>query len=140
MRPAAQREGSVVATGAAVLVGLAACVVATWDGPFGGTVGGADLYAMYLSKHEYIAETYLAGRLPLWNPYEFAGLPLHGTSQGSALYAPVVVPNLFLGRVAALQVAYWLHIVGFCAGMVWYLRDRGLGTAAASVSAFEPSR
>lgn len=125
-----------VAFGAAVLVGLVACVLATWSGPFGATVGGADLYAMYLSKHEYIADLYLAGRLPLWNPYEFAGLPLHGTSQGSALYPPVVLPNLVLDRVAALQVAFWLHIIGFCVGMVWYLRDRGLDLLASCPAAF----
>lgn len=134
--PAGRLEGASAALVAGVLVGLVACVLATWSGPFGATVGGADLYAMYLAKHEYIADLYLAGRLPLWNPYEFAGLPLHGTSQGSALYPPVVLPNLVLGRVAALQVAFWLHIVGFCVGMVWYLRDRGLGLLASCPAAF----
>lgn len=122
--------------GASVVVGLIACVVATWSGPFGATVGGADLYAMFLSKHAYIADRYLDFRFPLWNPYEFAGLPLHGTSQGSALYLPVVLPNLFLGRVAALQVAFWFHIVGFCVVTTLYLRDRGLHPAAACIASF----
>jgi len=125
-----------VVLGVAALVGLTACVVATWGGPFGATVGGADLYAMFLPKHAYVAQTYRDFALPLWNPYEFAGLPLHGTAQGSALYAPLVLPNLFLDRVSALQVAYWSHIVAFCVLTTGYLRDRGLGRGAAWVASF----
>ncbi|MEZ4219226.1 MAG: hypothetical protein R3E88_22370 [Myxococcota bacterium] len=134
--PRARGAGALVAAAVAVATGLVACAIATSQGPFGATVGGADLYAMYLAKHDLIAATWRAGRLPLWNPYEFAGLPLHGTSQGSALYPPVVVPNLFLDRESALQVAFWLHVVGFCVGLVAYLRAQGIALAAAAVGAF----
>lgn len=134
--PSRAKTATFVAVGVAIAVGLFATLLATWSGPFGATVGGADLYAMYLAKHAYIADAWSEGRLPLWNAYEFAGLPLHGTSQGSALYPPVVVPNLWLDRESALQVAFALHIAGFCVGMVLYLRSLGVALAPAAVGAF----
>lgn len=118
-----------------LLLGSALFALSVRGGPIGSTVGGADLYAMYLAKHRYIAETYRAGRLPLWNPYEYAGLPLHGTSQGSALYPPVVLANLVFDPETSLQLLFWLHITVFTTLFVAYLRRCGVGLLPACLGA-----
>jgi len=112
------------------------CGLAAWGGGFGlVTVGGRDLYAMYLPKFTAIGQAYLEGRFPLWNAYEYAGLPLHGTAQGSALYAPVVLANLVLPPLSALQLLYYLHISAFAALAVAYLRRCGTSPLAAMLGA-----
>src|SRR5262249_27069394 len=97
-------------------------------------VGGDDLYGMYLGKHRLVASTVLAGRLPLWNRWEYCGLPLLGTAQGSVLYAPVVLANLLLDPWVAMQVLYALH----AAVLAWstiHLAVRGGCSLPASLAA-----
>src|SRR5437762_1766207 len=117
------------------MMAAAAAGLAAWSGGFGARVGGPDLYAYFLAKQAYVAETFRAGHLPLWNPYEFCGLPLLGTAQGSALYAPVVLANMALSATAAMQVLYDLHIAAYILLTLVYLTRRGHGLPSAGVAA-----
>lgn len=110
----------------ALLVACPLSWLAVESGGFGRTVGGADLYAAFLSKHRYVAETFLAGRLPLWNPYEFTGAPLLGWAQGSVFYVPVPLANMVLPTNLALQVLYHAHIFAAVVATLLYLRRAGI--------------
>jgi hypothetical protein len=117
-------------------VGLAMAAVAAaliaWSGGFGARTNGEDLYVAFLPKHAYIAAAFRAGRFPLWNPFEYCGLPLHGAAQGSALYAPIVAANLFLGPLPAIRLVYDLHIAVFILLVLLYLVRDGISLAAAA--------
>lgn len=69
----------------------------------------------------------LAGRAPLWNPYEGLGSPLLGEMQAAALFPPTLLLLLPFGQVvehAALQIVAGL-------GTYLFLRRFGLGVTAA---------
>ncbi len=73
------------------------------------------------------AQDLLAGRLPLWNPFEGLGAPLLGEMQAAALFPPTLLLLLPHGQVlehTALQI-----VAGF--GTFLFLRRFGLGVAAA---------
>src|SRR5258707_15160261 len=73
---------------------------------------------------KFIMESIHAGQLPLWNPYQFAGLPFLAAGQSSALY-----PFSIIFYVVPLARAYGLFIVSqfFLAGLFTYLFLRLLG-------------
>src|SRR5512145_2428663 len=114
---------------------LVAAALAASSGGFGARVGGPDLYALQVARHRYVAETLLAGRLPLWNPYEFCGAPLLGAGVGSALYPPVILANLLLPPNAALQVLYDVHIAAYVLLTLVYLTRHGIGLGPAIAGA-----
>ena len=96
-------------------------------------VGGLDLHAHLIPKYEYAARALRELRLPLWNPYEFCGLPLLATMQAAMLYPPVVLPFAVLPPWWALQTVFALHVLIFGIGMLAYLRRHGIGRAAGMV-------
>ena len=98
-------------------------------------MNGEDLYVAFLPQQRYVAESLRAGHFPLWNPYEFCGLPLLGVAQASALYAPVVLANLLLSPVQAMRVLYDLHLAAFVLLVLWYLARAGIGLAAGAAGA-----
>jgi hypothetical protein len=59
------------------VVALLVLVVAFNPGlaSFGRVLGGYDAFVYFYPLRSYIAETLGQGRLPLWNPYLFAGTP-----------------------------------------------------------------
>jgi hypothetical protein len=116
------------------LAGIAVALAA-WSGGFGARVTGDDLYVAFLPKHAYIAASVRAGRFPLWNPYEYCGLPLHGVAQGSVLYAPVLAANLMLAPLTAMRVLYALHILAFVLLALRYISHAGIGLAGAAAGA-----
>lgn len=80
-----------------------------------------DYSGQFLAFGAYQARRLLAGEVPLWNPYNYAGLPFIADTQAAVFYPPRLVTILvshFLGgwSYAALQaetiVHYWL-------GSVW---------------------
>ena len=131
--PFAFRWPQIVAVGFAI-AGVAVAL-ATWSGGFGARVTGDDLYVAFLPKHAYVAASVRAGRFPLWNPYEYCGLPLHGVAQGSVLYAPVLAANLILAPLTAMQVLYALHILAFVLLALRYLSHAGIGLPGAAAGA-----
>jgi len=73
---------------------------------------------------KFILESIRAGEIPLWNPYQFAGIPFLAAGQHSALY-----PFSIIFYVIPLPRAYGLFTVSqFClAGWFTYLFLRVLG-------------
>src|SRR3954470_4278778 len=52
----------------------------------GRVLGGYDAFVYFYPLRSYIAETLGQGKLPLWNPYLFAGTPYLANPQTSLLY------------------------------------------------------
>ncbi len=73
---------------------------------------------------KFILESLRAGELPLWNPYQFAGLPFLAAGQSSVLY-----PFSIIFYVIPLARAYGLFTVSqlFLAGLFTYFFLRLLG-------------
>jgi hypothetical protein len=87
-----------------------------------------DLHGLFLSKYEYIARSIVReGRLPLWNPFEFCGMPLLASPQFSALYPPVPILFAFLPPRPALQSYYAFHVFLLTWSSVAYLRRNSVG-------------
>jgi hypothetical protein len=76
----------------------------------------------------------LAGRLPLWNPHQFGGVPLLGNSI-SALGSPLAWPALAFGIDPGWNVSLVLRVVFAAAAAFLWLRDRGRSRAAAALGA-----
>jgi hypothetical protein len=113
-------------------------VVALLAIPVGGIwshVTSPDLHAMYLPRFEAAASAlFREGRLPLWNPFEYCGLPLLGTGQGAALYPPTLLCFALLPRFAALQVFYAVHLFLLSIGAILYWQREGVGLLASCVA------
>ncbi len=73
---------------------------------------------------KFILESLRAGEIPLWNPYQFAGVPFLAAGQNSALYPFSVIYYLL-----PLSRAYGVFTVSqfFLAGLFAYLFLRALG-------------
>ena len=73
---------------------------------------------------KFILESIRAGEIPLWNPYQFAGIPFLAAGQHSALY-----PFSVIFYVVPLARAYGLFTVSqfFLAGFFTYIFLRVLG-------------
>src|SRR5690606_33483132 len=71
----------------------------------------------------FIRQQLAQGEIPLWNPYQFSGIPFLAAGQQSALY-----PFSLLYYVLPLPAAYgWFTVVQlWLAGMFMYLFLRGL--------------
>lgn len=120
-------------------------VLLIWlGGGYGITVGGGDLYGYFVPKFEYVTRAlFVEHRLPLWNPYEFNGLPLLGSHQANTFYAPTWLTFGLLPTFAALQAFNAIHVFVLAWGMIAYLRLHGvprpvgvLGVLIAAAGAF----
>ena len=92
------------------------------------TWGYFDLEMYFYPKFVYGAAEFVRGRIPLWNPYEFCGMPFLATAQVAALY-PLknLIFALFPGSLA-LHANYLTHMV--IAGLCAYAYARWLGASA----------
>lgn len=71
----------------------------------------------------FAREELMAGRLPLWNPYQDGGVPLLGNSQ-SAIASPLVWPVLLLGFEAGWNLSLLFRIGLAAVGTLLWLRGR----------------
>jgi hypothetical protein len=71
-----------------------------------------------------------SGNFPLWNPYIFAGLPLHGGFQGALLYPPNAI-YLVLPLAKAINFDFALHLFLTGFGTFAWVRQRGVDPRAA---------
>ncbi|MBI3782443.1 MAG: YfhO family protein [Deltaproteobacteria bacterium] len=98
-------------------------------------VGGGDLYTQVYPMAYRTFDWLRHGYLPLWNPYQYCGMPLMAT----VLYGPFYPLNIFFLLIPRTEIAIEctvvLHI--FAAGLFMYLyaRSIGLGRGAALVAA-----
>ena len=85
---------------------------------------GADFLCLLLPLHHLNREAWLAGQLPLWNPFDFCGCPLAASMLSGSFhpltFITMLTPNLLLG----LKLFRLLH-VWFLGGTVYcWLRKR----------------
>lgn len=74
----------------------------------------------YFPWRYHIVSALRSGQLPLWNPYNFAGYPIHADPQSGAWYMPLWLFALFGNYTAhANAVEVFLHI--WLAGLGMYL-------------------
>jgi hypothetical protein len=101
------------------ILGLLALVAAFNPGLvfFGRVLGGYDTFVYFYPLRAYLGEALRQGRLPLWNPYLFAGSPFLANPQtaifypGSWLFAFIDTPHAyalnFLAHIALAAVAMY---------------------------------
>ncbi len=124
---------------AATVIIVTACVLFFWlavlparvrETPPATTLTAWDLRSYFLPKYVFGTEELLAGRLPVWNRFEFAGIPFLATSQPAALYPPKIAAFALLAPAAALHVFLVAHHLLAVVGMVVLLRSLELGRVA----------
>jgi len=84
----------------------------------------SDLLLENYAWKNFVVDSLKNGELPLWNPYQFAGVPFLATGQHSALY-----PFSILFYILPIANAYGWFIVSqfFLAGLFAYIFLRSLG-------------
>ncbi|MBV8085502.1 MAG: hypothetical protein JO247_11875, partial [Chloroflexi bacterium] len=91
--------------------------------------GGGDLASFLYPMYSFASQALHAGRLPLWNPYLFSGMPFQADIQSGFFYPP----NLLFERLARpfdYASMEWLAIVHYwLAGAGLYLLTRTLGVS-----------
>lgn len=92
---------------------------------------GLDVFNFFYPSHDFAAAALRSGRLPLWNPHLFLGVPFLADSQTQMLYPPAW-PLLLLSAPRALAVALALHMVIAAMGTLLWARRALRLTAAGS--------
>ena len=84
----------------------------------------SDLVLQNFQFKSFIRESFAQGEIPLWNPYQFSGIPFFAAGQQSTLY-----PFSLIYYVLPLPAAYGWFMVSqmWLAGVFMYLFARGLG-------------
>jgi hypothetical protein len=84
-----------------------------------------DMVDQYFPWRYHVISCLRAGELPLWNPYNFAGYPIHADPQSGAWYMPLWLFSLFGNYTShANAVEVFIHI--WLAGVGMYLLTRRL--------------
>jgi len=115
---------------------LAAVVVVSWAWRFAGrgSLVPLDTLTYFLPLYEATAERLANGVLPIWNPYQLAGIPWLGTVQAGVFY-----PGHLLYLVLPLNLAFLasnlLHLLLVAVATALFVRRLGLGAAAAFLAA-----
>jgi Bacterial membrane protein YfhO len=129
MRP----RGRVADVAIAIAFALAAVALWKWriidpaTEPYrGGVSAGGDLYVEVYPMSKIAADWIRAGRLPLWNPFQFCGHPFLATGIYGVLY-PLNVLHLLLPTEVAMEAAIALHLA--LAGIFMYAFARVVGMA-----------
>ncbi|HJR15582.1 MAG TPA: hypothetical protein VJ808_01915, partial [Gemmatimonadales bacterium] len=92
----------------------------------GGMLLGQDTIAAGIMFRKFFVEHIRAlGRLPLWNPYLFGGVPTIEAGSGDILY-PASILHFLLPLTSALAWKLILHV--YLAGVFMYLAARAFGT------------
>ncbi len=93
-------------------------------------IAAGDFAGQYYPLRAYAAQELAAGRLPLWNPYVYAGQPAMADIQSGALYPPQLAQIALLhalGRGFPLEALEWQAILHFSwAAVGAYLLGRRL--------------
>ena len=84
-----------------------------------------DLTAYLEPKYRYAAEQIATGHLPLWNPYEFCGLPFFATMQPAVLYPPLRALYAIFGTTQAYAAFFVVHLLLGAGFTSWLVLDMG---------------
>jgi hypothetical protein len=108
--------------------------LAAWRGwilaPAGQSLQTADYTRYFDWIHAYVRDRLLAGHLPLWNPYNYAGQPFAANPQVTLFYPPSWL-HLALPLPLAHRAMVVLHAVMAGTFMLMLLRRLKLGPLAA---------
>lgn len=85
---------------------------------------GLDAFNFFYPYHDFAARALRAGRLPLWNPHLFLGVPFLADSQAQLLYPPNW-PLIWFDAPRALTLSIVLHLMIAALGS-WLLTGRAL--------------
>ena len=102
--------------------------------PAGVALDAPDITRYYAWVHQYMYDSLRAGRLPLWNPFNYAGTPFAANPQVSLFYPPAWLCAL----LPPVDAQRWLvggHALLSAALMRLYLRRLGLGEPSALAGA-----
>lgn len=92
-----------------------------------------DALVYFYPSRAYLAASLAEGRLPLWNPHHFLGVPFLANPQTAVLYPPSLV-FLWLSAPHAYGVSLAAHVLLAGAGVYWWCRGvLGVGAAPALV-------
>ena len=145
--PATRSRGAEVAAALALFGSLATVFwvagIRPYFQPGHFDVGALDQYYYFYPKFIYGAAALRHGRIPLWNPYEFCGMPFLATAQVAALYPPMHVAFLVFPAHLALEVNFVAHLAIAGLALYAYLRWLGIRRPAAGLGgvlfAFNPA-
>ncbi|HWP65566.1 MAG TPA: hypothetical protein VNO26_06625 [Candidatus Limnocylindria bacterium] len=126
MFPASQVPRAIAVLAVAMVAFLALPAARGWR--VAAAIGGwSDFAAYFLPKSQYVAERYADGGLPLWNPWEFCGIPLLASLQVQAFYPPVVLFYSLWSGVTAQMALFFLHLALAALGTLLFMRSLGFG-------------
>ncbi|MCC7494885.1 MAG: hypothetical protein IT204_21220 [Fimbriimonadaceae bacterium] len=97
----------------------------------GGVPYYGDLTLQFIPWRNFAAQQVLAGRLPLWLPDVYLGLPFLANNQSAVLYPPHLLP---LPGVVAVAAGLVLHLHLAAAGSYCFARALGRSRAAGLVA------
>ncbi len=100
----------------------------------GKTLYWTDLSWIHYPRHIFAASEWLAGRVPLWDPYEDTGIPLLAESQVGVLYPFSLLFLSSLSPSLELSLFIMLHFPLAAFFTVLLARSMGLSWAAAAVA------
>jgi hypothetical protein len=94
-------------------------------------IGNDTIAAGVMMRSFFVEQFHQLGRLPLWNPYLYGGVPTIEAGSGDILYPPSFALHMLLPLVSALAWKLILHV--FLAGLCMYgcARAYGVGRVAA---------
>jgi len=90
-------------------------------------VPGWDLYSFFFPKYTFGSQELAAGRLPLWNRFEFAGLPFLGSAQPATLYPPRALAFAIFEPARAMQLLLLVHLLALPILFAVFVRALGVG-------------
>lgn len=98
------------------------------------TLYWSDLSWMHYPRHIFAAEEWLAGRVPLWDPYQHTGQPLLAETQVGVLYPFSVIFLSHLSPSLELSIFILLHFTLAACFTFVLARQLGLSLAPATVA------
>ncbi|NCY03022.1 MAG: hypothetical protein EBX36_08975, partial [Planctomycetia bacterium] len=117
-----------------------AVLMVTVAGLFFEAVGPDCIFAFRDSLHFYpplyrlVADEWLAGRVPLWNPLVNCGQPLAGMGTAGAFYPPQLLLTMLLPDGVSLNVYCILHLAFAATGAYFLARHQACSRPAATVA------
>lgn len=85
-----------------------------------------DILSMWLPRYCFLGSSTVAGHVPLWNPFQFAGTPYASDAQSGWLYAPVMALFSSLPCGAAMRAFIAFNPLLGGLSLYWFLRKEGL--------------
>ena len=122
-----------------LLVACAVGALVVWI--FAPALGGNSSFVFRDAAHFYhplfafIREQWAGGGMPLWNPYENAGVPLAADTTSSVFYPAKLIFALPLDGTLAYNLYVVSHVVLTAAGSFWLARHWGASVLAAGLAA-----